>query len=382
MEVYNTGIIGFGFIGKVHAYGYVNLPLFYDPVPCNARVTHICTSRDETAQKGKEQIGADHGVTDFREITENPDIDIVNICTPNNLHKEELLSAIENNKHIYCDKPLVCDMDEAEEIRRSLEGYTGTAQMTLQNRFFPAMIRARQMIDEGFLGEVLEFRASYLHAGSADPKAPLKWKLSGKAGGGVIADLASHIMDLIHYFLGDYEQICASSKIAYAERPSLKDPNTMVEVDAEDCVMLLAKMKNGSLGFIEATKTATGTEDELRYEIHGSKGGLRYNSMDPHHLEAYDTAAQAAPVGGRRGWTRIDTGQRYPGPAGFPGPKFSIGWIRSHMACLYNFLSDIGQGRPGDPGLDQGIYIQHLIEKTRESAEQNIWVTVKEKKDV
>ena len=376
MKDFSVGIIGFGFIGRVHAYGYMNIPLFYDPPPCRARITHICTSREETAEKGKAQTGAEHSVTDFREITENPYIDIVNICTPNHLHREQLLSAISHNKHIYCDKPLVCSMSEAEEIRNALTEYTGTAQMTLQNRFFPATIRAKQMIDEGFLGDVLEFRASYLHAGSADPDYPLKWKLSSEAGGGVIADLGSHIMDLMHQLLGDYDSICAETKIAYAQRPSLEDPKKMADVDAEDCAMILARMKNGALGFIEATKTATGTEDELRFEIHGSRGGLRFNSMDPHHIEAYDSSAENTPAGGRRGWTRIDTGQRYARPAGFPGPKFSIGWIRTHMACLYNFLSSAAQGQPGNPGLDQGIYIQHLIEQVRESAQREEWVRV------
>ena len=219
MKVYRAGIIGFGFIGKVHAYGHLNLPLFYDPLPFRTRITHVCTARPETAEKAREQVNAEVATTDFRAITENPDIDIVHICTPNNLHREELLSAIGQQKHIYCDKPLVVNLAEAREIEAALAGYTGTAQMTLQNRFFPATMRAKQLLDEGFIGQPLEFRAAYLHAGSADPSAPLKWKLSEEAGGGVIADLGSHILDLVHYLLGDYAALMASTKIAYPEAP-------------------------------------------------------------------------------------------------------------------------------------------------------------------
>jgi predicted dehydrogenase len=368
MKTYRVGLIGFGFIGKVHAYGHINLPLFFDQQRFRTKITHVCTSRPESAQKGAEQIGAEYAVTDFREITENPDIDIVHICTPNNLHKEALLSAIAHNKHIYCDKPLVVDMAEAEEINTALKNYTGTAQMTLQNRFFPATIRAGQLIDEGRLGQILEFRACYLHSGSADPNAPLKWKLSAEAGGGVIADLASHIMDLMHYLLGDYESIIAQTKIAYPERPSAGDPATMAKVEAEDYVQMMVTMKCGAIGNIEASKIATGTEDEVRFEIHGSKGAFRFNGMDPHHLEFYDAAAQAAPQGGIRGWTAIDTGQRYEKPAGFPTPKAAIGWMRGHMQCLYNFLNCVDKGLPGNPGLEQGIYIQKLIETVKESA--------------
>lgn len=377
MKQYKVGIIGFGFIGKVHAYGYLNLPMYYNPVPLHAKITHICTSRKETAELGKEMVGAQAAVIDFHEITENPDIDIVHICTPNHLHKEALFSAIKHNKHIYCDKPLVTNMEEAKEIQEAMKEYNGTAQMALQNRFFPATIRARQLIEENFLGDVLEFRASYLHSGSANPNAPLKWKLSAEYGGGVIADLASHVFDLIHYLIGDYQSLMASTHIAYTERPSARDPSVKVKVDAEDCVMILARMRSGALGSIEATKIATGVEDEVRFEIHGSRGALRFNGMDAHHLEAYDATVADEPAGGTRGWTKIHTGQRYPAPAsGFPGPKFSIGWIRAHMACLANFLQCIAEGSPGNPGLDQGIYIQHLIECARRSANQNRWINV------
>ncbi|MEI6518705.1 MAG: Gfo/Idh/MocA family oxidoreductase [bacterium] len=377
MKTYNVGIIGFGFIGKVHAYGHINMPLFYDNLPFRAKITHVCTSRISSAEAGRDVIGADFATTDFREITENPDIDIVHICSPNNKHKDALLSAMAQQKNIYCDKPLVVNMEEAAEIAASLPAYRGIAQMTLQNRFFPATMRAKQLMDEGFIGTPLEFRASYLHAGSADPKAPLKWKLNGDAGGGVIADLASHIMDLMHYLLGDYSEIFATTKIAYPQRPSVDNPNVMVPVNAEDCVMMLARMANGALGNIEATKIATGTEDELRFEIHGSQGALRFNTMDAHHLEVFDARVSDAPIGGMRGWTVVDTGQRYPKPGGsLPSPKNAIGWMRSHMACLYNFMSSVYAGIPAEPGLQQGIYIQRLMECVRQSNVSNSWEKV------
>ena len=377
MKTYNVGILGFGFIGKVHAYGHLNIPLFYEPPPCTTRITHICTSRIETAERGRAQIGARVATTDYREVTENPDVDIVHICTPNHLHKDQLLSAMAHDKHIYCDKPLVAGLDEIPPIEAALKSYAGIAQMTFQNRFFPATLRARQLVEEGFLGRLLQFRACYLHAGSADPAAPLKWKLSAEAGGGVIADLASHVLDLLHPLVGGYASVMAATQIAYPDRPSADDPKTRVKVEAEDNVVILARTRSGALGTIEATKIATGAEDELRFELHGSTGAIRFNLMDPHHLEIYDATAPGAPQGGRRGWTRIDTGQRYPAPGGkFPSPKASIGWMRSHMACLANFLCCVAENRSADPGLEQGIYIQKLIDAVRRSARASAWVDV------
>ena len=134
------------------------------------------------------------------------------------------MSAIQNNKNIYCDKPLTATLEEALKIKEALKNYKGMAQMTLQNRFFPVTLRAKQLIEEGRIGEILEFRGSYLHSGNADPKTPFKWKLSGAAGGGVAADLGSHILDLMHYLLGNFSELSAVTHIAYPERPSADDP--------------------------------------------------------------------------------------------------------------------------------------------------------------
>ena len=376
-KTYNVGIVGLGFIGKVHAYGYMNLALFYDPVPLRARISHVCTSRQETAEKGRAAVGADNAVTDYRCITENPDVDIVHICTPNHLHRDELLSAIAHNKHIYCDKPLTATMEEAAEIGKALSGYTGIAQMTMQVRFFPAVMRARQLIEEGAIGDILQFRCSFLHAGSVDPEAPLKWKLSGAAGGGVIADLGSHALDVVRYLVGEYTSVSAATQTAYPDRPSASDPSQRVAVDAEDAMVVLARMQSGALGTVEATKLATGTEDEMRFEIHGTRGALRYNQMDPHYLEYFDRDAPSKPIGGVQGWTKIATGQRYPEPAnGFPSPKLSIGWMRCHMACLANFLQCVADGRPASPGFEDGIAVQHVMDCVRRSAASGEWVLV------
>ncbi len=349
-DTYNVGFVGFGMIGKVHAYGYLNLPLYYNPMPLRARITHVCTSHQETATAGGALIGATNAVTDYRQITENPDVDIVHICTPNDRHKEALLSAMKHNKHIYCDKPLVATMAAAEEIRTALKDYRGTAQMTLQNRFFPSTIRAKQMIAEGFLGQPLEFRVAYLHAGSADPNAPAKWKHHA----GVIADLGSHVFDITQHLLGDFAELQMLTHKAYPQRPG-----------SEDCMMGLARMKSGAVGHVEATKLATGSEDELRFEIHGSTGAIRFNGMDAHHLETYRDG----------GWTRWDTGQRYAAPAAaFPGPKFNIGWLRGHAACLANFLQSVAAGQPGNPGLDQGIYVQYIMDCASRSATSRQWI--------
>ncbi len=364
MKTYRVGMIGFGFIGKVHAYGHLNIPLFYDQQEFRSKITHICTGHLETAEKGCIQTGAEHAVTDFHEITENPEIDIVDVCTPNDRHFEAVMSALKNGKHVYCDKPLTSKLEDALAIGEALRNYHGIAQMTLQNRFFPATLRAKQLIDEGRIGEILEFRGQYLHSGSADPKTPLKWKLEA----GTVADLGSHILDLMNYLLGDFAAVSAVTHIAYPERPSATEPGKMLKVTAEDNMLATVRLPNGAFGNVTASKISTGVEDGFGFEIHGSKGALRWEPMNLDKLFFYDCSAAGKPIGGLRGWTAIDCGQRYDKPAGFPTPKAPIGWLRGHMHCLYMFLKSVHENRQLGPSMAEGVKLQRLLEKVQESA--------------
>ena len=375
MKKIRIGLLGFGYIGRAHACAVRDIPLYYDDPDLKAEITHVCTSRAETARKAAEILGA-QPVTDFREITEDPEIDVVDIASPNDKHLGALLSAMAHGKHIYCDKPLCADEKEAAQVAEALRSYKGISQMTFQYRFFPAVMRAKQIIGEGRLGEILEFHGSFPHSGSADPKTPLKWKLSGAAGGGVAADLGSHIFDLLLYLLGDFDSISAATRIVYPERPSADDPARMVRVDAEDDMMTLIRLKNGALGTVTASKVATGTEDGITFTIHGSKGALMLKAMDLDRLYFYDAEAPGAPFGGLRGWTAIDCGQRFGKPAVFPASKAVTGWVRGHIHCYYSFLRAVADGVPASPSLEQGIRIQNLLAKVRQSAASGTWVKI------
>lgn len=147
----------------------------------------------------------------------------------------------------------------------------------------------------------------------------------------------------------------------------------MVRVEADDLMVMLARLPNGTVGVIETSKIATGAEDELRFEIHGDRGALRFNSMDPNYLDAYDVRDAETPLGGQRGWCRIACVQRYDKPAGFPGPKFSIGWTRAHLHSLYAFLEAIATGGPTNPSLLDGLYLQKLLAVAEKSARTQTW---------
>ena len=368
LKTYRVGLLGFGFIGKVHAYGHRNLSLFYDPLPFRTEIAKVCTAHPETAAHAVEQLGgAVQGVTDYREITEDPDIDIVDICTPNDDHAAAVLSAIAHGKHVFCEKPLAGSWSQAQQVAAALAGYRGVSQMTLIYRFYPPMLHAIELAREGFLGEVLEFRAHFLHSGSVNPETPMSFKLAA----GTVADLGSHILDLTEAVTGPFAAIQARTHIAYPTRPKAGGaPGEMVPVTAEDNMNCLVTLANGAVGTVSASKIALGTEDGVYLEVHGTRGALRLEPMNLQQLFLYDGAAPSGPYGGRRGWTAVDCGQRYPKPAGFPTPKAVLGWLRGHVHCLYNFLNGVHTGTPVHPDLADGVHLQRLMEAVYESARQ------------
>ncbi len=370
-ETVGVGLIGYGFMGKVHAYCYRNLGFFYDPAPLPVRLVGVCTSSEQTATKAGWDGGFEVATTDYRELIGRDDIQIIHICTPNYLHKEQLLAAISANKHIYCDKPLTSNNQEAQEVAKALGDYKGIGQMTLQCRFYPATLRAKHMIGEGFLGRVISFRAAYLHSGSVDSNKKMGWKQLAGSGGGVINDLASHVIDLVDYLIGPFKSVLAENRILYNRRPG--HDGKEIAVEAEDQSAMLIRTADGGLGTIEASKIATGADDRLWVEIEGDRGALRFDLSQPNVLEAYDLRAADSPLGGRRGFTRIDTAGRYDKPAKLPGPKFSIGWLRGHVHCLHNFLSGIAEQRQPEPSLASGVRLQNILAAVHRSGNQKKW---------
>lgn len=374
MKELGVGIIGTGFMGKTHTYGYKTIPIYYSGLPFKIKLAGVCSRTLEGAEKAKEQLGFGFATDNPEDIFNCPDIDIIDICTPNMFHKDAVIKAIRAGKHIYCDKPLASNYEEAKEILDLLEHNKVINQVALQCRFFPATLRAKELIEEGRLGRIMSFRACFLHSGSVDVSKPIGWKLDKKfGGGGVLFDLGSHVIDLVYYLLGEYSSVFAHNEIIYPQRPD-KNGN-MVDIEAEDLSLMMVKMKNNAYGTIEASKVATGTNDELRVEIHGDKGSLRFNLMEPNWLEFYDNTLPEAGYGGLKGYTRIECVQRYGTPGGdFPGPKFSVGWIRAHVHSLYNFLCCVDQMKNASPSFKEGAYIQYVMEKAYESDSFKKWV--------
>ena len=285
-------------------------------------------------------------------------MDILDICLPNNLHFPVLKEALKTEKHIYCEKPIVLNWEEAAEIEPLLDDYRGVSQVVFHTRFFASVMQAKQMIEDGKLGKILEFRGCYLQNSHVDPNRPMRWKNLKASGGGALMDIGSHLIDLTDWLVGpltDAMALCASPVPEDAAR-------------AEDSIAMVWRAENGAIGTLQASKVAHGTENDMLLEIYGTKGAIRFDIQAPHFLEYFDGSRSASPFGGEAGWARIPVGNRYPAPdTDFPAAKSGIGWVRAHCTCLAHFLRNVAAGKnlDGSPDLRRGIQVQRLMEKCR-----------------
>ncbi|NQT86375.1 Gfo/Idh/MocA family oxidoreductase [bacterium] len=368
-----VGIIGYGFMGKVHTYAYRSLPYLYDPPAAKATLAVVCTRHADTARAAAEHGGFAQGVTDYRAVIDDPAVDVVHVCTPNDSHRDICVAALQAGKHVYCDKPLARTAAEAEDIVAAAEAAPDLRhQVTFQNRFIPAVLRARELMEDGFCGDLFGFRAAFLHSGYIDANRAYSWRLDeAVSGGGALLDLGSHAIDMIRMLCGDFTRVLASAKTFCTERKDAAGVAYPVHVD--DVVLMQAELANGAVGTIEASRVATGTNDDLRLEIHGSQGAMHYSLMDANWLYVYDLRDPAGPYGGSRGYKAIECTSRFPAPATLLPPKVSVGWNRGHIASLHNFLTAIAEGRRASPDFHDGLAVQRIMDATYASARAGAW---------
>ena len=372
-EELRIGMIGYGQMGRIHAYAYRTIPIFYDPLPYHIRLQAVADVVPGAADKAVRQAGFAWGTTDWRSVVESPEVDVIDICTPNAEHLPVLEAAIAAGKHISCEKPLCTNLADARRVWAAARRAGIRHQITAEYRFLPALAQARRLVREGFVGDIFHFRGLYLHAGYIDPARPIVWRLRRAAtGGGVLMDLGPHVLDLMRLLVGDAAEVSGNLRTFIPERPLAERPGESAAVDVEDAAQALLRFPGRAVGSLEVSRCATGAEDELRLEIHGSRGALAFNLMDPNWLYTYDATA-AEP---ERGFRRLATVQRYPAPAVAPAPKFSIGWTRAHVAAQHAFLTAVAEGRAAEPGFGDAVAVHAHIDAIYRAAAAGGWVAV------
>jgi predicted dehydrogenase len=372
------GLIGYGGIGRVHVMGYRNIPFHYGLPADTFNIVGVATTRQETAEKAAREIGCEVWTSDYRELLGRDDIDLIDCCAPNHQHEELVLAAAAAGKHIYCEKPLALSVIEGQRMVEAVNQARVKGQITFNFRFMPAMTRARQLVEEGFLGRVYSFRGRYFRASYVDPNRPLSWKLRQETTrSGALFDIGAHVLDLIYYLLGDFGSVQATLDTVIRKRPVAAGATEKGTVDVDDLAFLHLRMADGSLGMVEISRLGTGTTNDLQVEIYGDKGALRFSSIDPSWLEIYDMRDPGQPLGGKRGFRKLETVQRFEG-AKAPDWTMPPSFMRSHAESQYQFLKAISDDLSPSPSLEDGLRVQEVMEACLWSSNAGRWVTIEE----
>ncbi len=370
-KIYKIGVLGFGSMGKTHMYSALSVPFYYSGCGFEGRYISVCTSNMESANKAKEQFGFESATDKEEDIIFDDKIDIIDICTPNNLHYESAKKAIASGKHILCEKPLAFNADQARELdslaRQAYENNRQVCGMVFNNRHFSAVKRAKELISNGNLGKILSFDFKYLHNSCIDPERTVGWKQNADiCGAGTLFDLGAHVFDLCRYLCGDIHSVLAKEQIAFPEHRT--EDGSVWKTNADEAAYSIVTLKCGAVGNITVGKINIGENDGLTFTVYGTEGTVRFDLMDPDWLYYYDSNSEGGIYGGSRGFTKIECVGRYPSPGGkFPSPKAPNGWMRGHIASMYSFLNAVHTASEVSPSFSDGAAVQIALDAAHRS---------------
>jgi len=381
----NVALIGQKFMGRAHSNAYMKAPKFFDlPV---TPVMHTIVARDlPSLQTFADRWGWATATTDWKAAVTNPEIDLVDVTTPNNKHRDFVLAALEAGKHVACEKPLAATLDDARIMRDAAKKAKKSKTFVWYNyRRVPAVATAYKLAQEGRLGRIYHVRAFYLQGWASSPDIPLVWRFDkDQAGSGSLGDLGAHVIDMARFISGDEfaEVTGAISETFIKERmlPSgaggagiasgAKGTGKKGKVTVDDAILAIGRMKQGSIFSLEATRFATGRENKNGVEINGEKGSLYFNFEDLNNLYYFDSTAKRHV----QGWTKIQAS--VPGehpyahaywPTAHPG-----GYEHAFVNQTADMLRVLGGGVPEVPipDFDDAYQTQRVLEAIEIAAKE------------
>lgn len=377
------GMVGYQFMGKAHSHAYRDLPFFFHTEI--KPVQKAISGRNESAVKEvAEKMGWESYETDWRNLMERDDIDVIDIVTPNHTHAEIAIAAAEAGKHIITEKPLALTLEEAQKMYDAVQKNNVTHMICHNYRFSPAVQFAKKLIDDGRLGRIYHIRANYLQDFIMDPQFPLVWRLKKEvSGSGALGDIGAHSIDLARFLVGEFKEVVSTMEIFIKERPvgemsgglSAKvDHSSVGEVTVDDAALFLARMENGALGIFEATRFAGGNRNKNKFEINGEKGSLRWDMENMNNLEVYFANDES----GLQGFRSINcTEEIHPYAGAYWPAGHIIGYEHTFIHLIHEFLKGIAENYLPEPNFEDGLKNQKVLAAVEKSAESKQWVTVK-----
>ena len=386
MREIRIGLIGAGWMGKAHSVAYRNVPLVFGSEPAIPRLEMVADLNPDWARGAATNLGFARWTADWRELVEDPAVDVVDITAPNDVHAEIALAALATGKPVYCEKPLA---NRAAETGRMAEAAAAAGVPTLVGFNYlknPAHAYARELIRAGELGEITLFRGTFDQDLQTDPGFPFTWRHERKAAGsGALGDMASHTLAFAQYLLGDVAEVAGIAETFIRERPEAGSGSGQTaraatgagkrRVENDDVVQFLMRFANGAIGTIGSSRIGTGRKMGLGYEIQGSKGALLFTQERMNELKLYRHTDPPA----ERGYKTVYLAPEHPGYGAFhPIPGNSLGYNDQKIIEARELIVAVAEGRPAEPDFAFGHKITCVIDAVLASITERRWVRLEE----
>jgi predicted dehydrogenase len=372
----NIGMIGYGFMGRAHSNAYRKVNNFFD-LEYRPVLKAVCARNVDNANAFAQKWGYESVETDWRKLIARKDIDLIDICTPNNTHADIALAAAQAGKMILCEKPLAMNGPEALKMVEAVEKAKVPNMVWYNYRRVPAVTLAKQLIDEGRLGKIFHYRAQFLQDWTISPDLPqggtALWRLDvAAAGSGVTGDLLAHCIDTALWLNGGIATVNAMTETFIKERKHNLS-GKVEKVGIDDACAFLARFQNGSLAIFESTRYARGHKALYTFEINGEHASISWDLHDLHRLNYFDHRDQ----GIVRGWRSIhvsDGDHPYMGKWWVPG--LQIGYEHTFVHQVADFLEGVAKGRPAQPDFRNAYETQLVLDAVLQSAREQKWVSI------
>jgi predicted dehydrogenase len=372
----NVGMVGYGFMARAHSNAWSNVSHFFDtgyrPV-----LKAVAARNTDKAGKFAEMWGYGRVESDWRKLVEAKDIDVIDVCVPNDLHAEISIAAAKAGKMVTCEKPLARTAAEAMPMIEAVEK-AGVPNMVWYNyRRVPAVTLVKHLVDSGRLGKIFHYRAKFLQDWTISPDVPQggagTWRLDvDAAGSGVTGDLLAHCLDTALWINGGISSLTAMTETFVKQRKHA-ETGKVQSVGIDDAAAVLTRFANGSLGTFESTRYARGHKAAYTLEINGEKGSLAWDLHDLNRLQFFDHSTQ----GELRGWTNIlvtDGDHPYLGKWWVPG--LIIGYEHSFTHQVADFLEGLRNGKPAAPTFREALEANRVCDAIIASGQSGQWVSL------
>jgi len=376
MKKLNVGLVGYGFMGRTHSNAFRKVNNFFD-LDYQPVLKAICARDGEKAAAFAKRWGYESVETDWRKLVERPDIDIIDIATPNDTHAAIAIAAAKAGKMILCEKPLSMDGKQGEEMVKVIEKAKVPNMVWYNYRRVPAVTLAKQLIDEGKLGKIFHYRAKFLQDWTISKDLPQGgaglWRLDVKsAGSGVTGDLLAHCIDTALWLNGSIGTVTAMTETFIKERKHTLTGKVQ-KVGIDDACAFLARFNNGSLATFESTRYARGHKALYTFEINGENASIAWDLHDLHRLQYFDHGDE----GRLRGWRSIHiTDSDHPYMKNWWVPGLQIGYEHTFIHQVADFLEGLGKKKPVHPDFRDALETQYVCDAVLKSAKTGKWEKV------